>query len=187
MCIGEPLVWMTPYIYCKTFSSDIKQPFIRAGFAIPEGALFSGFHCSLIHANMLEWFHKWYQNRLFESFREQHSLSFSPPFKVFFAYFDTLRIPRIHRAAVSYFIPMLLHNGRLSAQTLIVTLKATTVDRLNNDWSSKTVSGIQHKQDSTFYQRSLNAANRPHCQFAESATNNLRIRQVGLHNCSYLQ
>jgi len=43
---------------------------------------------------------------------------------------------------------------------------------LNNDWSSKTVSGIQHKQDSTFYQRSLNLANRPRCQLAESATNN---------------
>jgi len=67
---------------------------------------------------------------------------------------------------------MLLHNGRLSAQTLIVTLRATTVDRLNNDWSSRTVSGIQHKQDSTFYQRSLNAANRPNCPLAESATNN---------------
>jgi len=22
ICIGEPLVWMTPYFYCKTFSSD---------------------------------------------------------------------------------------------------------------------------------------------------------------------
>jgi len=22
MCIGEPLVWMTPYFYCKKFSSD---------------------------------------------------------------------------------------------------------------------------------------------------------------------
>jgi len=74
---------------------------------------------------------------------------FSPTIKLFFAYFDTLRLPRIHRAAVSYFLQMLLHNGRLlSAQTLIVTRKATSVDRLNNDWSSKTVSGIQHKQDS---------------------------------------
>jgi len=61
---------------------------------------------------------------------------------------------------------------RLSAQTLIVTFKATTVDHLNNVWSSKTVSGIQHKQDSTFYQRSLNLENRPHCQLAESVTNN---------------
>jgi len=90
-----------------------------------------------------------------------------------------LRIPCIHRAAVSYFLQILLHNGRLSAQTLIVTLKATTVDRLNsdwsrlnNDWSSKMVSGIQHKQDSIFYQCSLNVANRPHCQLTESATNN---------------
>jgi len=38
MCIGEPLVWMTPYFYCKKFSSDKKQPFIRAGFAFPEGS-----------------------------------------------------------------------------------------------------------------------------------------------------
>jgi len=22
MCIGEPLVWMTPYFYCKKFPSD---------------------------------------------------------------------------------------------------------------------------------------------------------------------
>jgi len=108
----------------------------------------------------------------FVSFREQHSLRFSPPIKLFFAYFDTLQIPRIHRAAVSHFLQMLLHNGTLSAQTLIVTLKAKTVDRLNNDWSSKTVSGIQHKQDFTFYQRILNEANRPHCQLAERATNN---------------
>jgi len=77
------------------------------------------------------------------SFREKHSLSFSPRIKLFFAYFDTLRIPRIHGAAVSYFLQMLLYNGRLSAQTLVVTIKTTTVDRLNNDWSSKTVSGIQ--------------------------------------------
>jgi len=91
-----------------------------------------------------------------------------------------LRIPRIHRAAVSYFLQMLLHNGRLSAQTLIVTLKATAVDRLNNDRSSKTVSEIQHNQDSTFYQRSLNLANRPHCQVAESATNNYKLgKQLG--------
>jgi len=34
------------------------------------------------------------------------------------------------------------------------------------------VSGIQQKQDSTFYQRSLKLANRPHCQLAELATNN---------------
>ena len=40
MCIVEPLVWMTSYFYCKKFSSDKKQPFIRAGFAIPEGALY---------------------------------------------------------------------------------------------------------------------------------------------------
>jgi len=69
-------------------------------------------------------------------------LSFSPRIKLFFAYFDTLRIPRIHRAAVSYFLQMLLHNGRSSAQTL-VTIEATTVDRLKNDWSPITVSGIQ--------------------------------------------
>jgi len=25
---GEPLVWMTPYFYCKKFSSDIVQPYI---------------------------------------------------------------------------------------------------------------------------------------------------------------
>jgi len=25
-----------------------EQPFIGAGFAIPEGALFSGFHCTLL-------------------------------------------------------------------------------------------------------------------------------------------
>ena len=36
MCVGEPLVWMTPYFYCKKFSSDKKQLFIRAGFAIPR-------------------------------------------------------------------------------------------------------------------------------------------------------
>jgi len=108
----------------------------------------------------------------FCEFKEQHSLSFSPSMQLFFGCFDTLRIPRIHRAAVSFFLQMLLQIGRLSAQTLIVTLNATTVNRLNNDWSLKTVSGIQHKQDSTFYQRSLNYASRPHCQLAESATNN---------------
>jgi len=45
MCIGEPLVWMTSYFYCKKLSSDKEQPLIRAGFAIPEGALLRGFHC----------------------------------------------------------------------------------------------------------------------------------------------
>jgi len=104
--------------------------------------------------------------------REQHSLRFSPIKPIILAYFDTLRIPRIHRAAVFYFLQMLLHNGRWSVQTLIVTLKTTTVDRLNNDWSSKTVSGIQHKQDSTLHQHSLNAMNKLHCQLAESATHN---------------
>ena len=88
-----------------------------------------------------------------------------------FAYFDISRILRIQTAAVSYFLHMLLHNSRLSAQTL-VTVKATTVDRLNNDWCLNMVSGIQQKQDSTFYQRSLKLANRPHCQLAELATNN---------------
>jgi len=120
----------------------------------------------IIHADMLEWLQRWCQNRLFASFREQHSLSFSPRIKQFFAYFNTSRIPRIHRAAVSYFLQMLLHNGNLSAQTLS-TIKATTVDRLNNDWSLNKVSGTQQKQDSTFYQPSLNVANRPHCQLAE--------------------
>jgi len=37
---------MTPYFYCKKFSSE-KRAFIRAHFAIPEGALVSGFHCIL--------------------------------------------------------------------------------------------------------------------------------------------
>jgi len=54
MCIGEPLVRMTPYFYCKKFSSDKKQRFIRAGFAIPEGALLSGFHCNTCrHVGMI--------------------------------------------------------------------------------------------------------------------------------------
>jgi len=35
---------MTPYFYCKISHRIKEQPFIRAGFAIPEGAL-SGFHC----------------------------------------------------------------------------------------------------------------------------------------------
>jgi len=30
---------MTPYFYCKKFSSDKNQPFIQAGFVIREGAL----------------------------------------------------------------------------------------------------------------------------------------------------
>jgi len=60
---------------------------------------------------------------------EQHSLSFSLPIKLFFAYFDTLRIPRIHRAAVSYFLQMLPHNGRfISANTYCHTYS-------NNSWS----------------------------------------------------
>jgi len=45
---------MTPYFYCKKFSSDKKQPFIRAGFATPEGALLSGFHCDTCrHVGMI--------------------------------------------------------------------------------------------------------------------------------------
>jgi len=108
----------------------------------------------------------------FCKFQRTALTEFFTAYQIIFACFYSLRIPRIHRAEVFYFLQLLLHNGRLSAQTLIVTRKATTVDCLNNDWSSKTVSGIQHKQDSTFYQRSLNAANRPHCQLAESATNN---------------
>jgi len=51
-----------------------------------------------------------------------------------FCLFWHLTNPRIHRAAVSYFVQMFLHNGRLSAQTLVITIKTTTVDRLNNDW-----------------------------------------------------
>ena len=46
MCIGEPLVWMTPYFFAKSFHQIKEQLFIRAGFAIPEGALVSGFHCT---------------------------------------------------------------------------------------------------------------------------------------------
>jgi len=65
-----------------------------------------------IQADMLEWFQKWCQNKLFPSFREQHSLSFSRCIQQFFAYFDTSRIRRIYEAAVSYFLQMLLHNGR---------------------------------------------------------------------------
>ena len=76
---------MTPCFYCKKFSSDKKQPFIRAGFAIPEGALLRGFHCNT--CKHVGWFHKWCQNRLFVSFREQHSLSFSPPIKSFLPVF----------------------------------------------------------------------------------------------------
>ena len=54
MCDGEPLVWMTPYFYCKKLSSDKKQPFIRAGVAIPAGALLSGFHCDTCrHVRMI--------------------------------------------------------------------------------------------------------------------------------------
>jgi len=45
---------MTTYFYCKTSSSDKKQPFIRAGFALPEGALLSGFHCNTCrHVGMI--------------------------------------------------------------------------------------------------------------------------------------
>jgi len=61
---------------------------------------------------MLECFQKWCQNKLFASFREQHSLNFSRRIQQFFAYFDTSRLPRIHGAAVSYFQQMLLDNGR---------------------------------------------------------------------------
>jgi len=51
-----------------------EQPFIRAGFAVPEGALLSGFHCNTCkHFGMKWWFQKWCQNRIFVSFREQHS------------------------------------------------------------------------------------------------------------------
>jgi len=54
MCDGEPLVWMIPYFYCKMFSSDKKQPFFRAGFSIPEGALLSGFRCNTCrHVGMI--------------------------------------------------------------------------------------------------------------------------------------
>ena len=66
----------------------------------------------MIYTHMLEWFRKWCQNRLFASFREQPSLSFSLRIQQFFAYFDNTRIPCIHRAAVSYFLQMLLQNGR---------------------------------------------------------------------------
>jgi len=45
MCIGEALVWMTPYFYCKGSHRIKEQPFVRAGVAILEGALLSGFHC----------------------------------------------------------------------------------------------------------------------------------------------
>ena len=51
MCIGEPLMWMTPYIYCKKFALKKKQPFMRTGFADPHGALLSGFHC---YSNIVE-------------------------------------------------------------------------------------------------------------------------------------
>jgi len=45
---------MTSYSYCKTSSSDKKQRFIRAGFAPPEGALLSGFHCNACrHVGMI--------------------------------------------------------------------------------------------------------------------------------------
>ena len=134
----------------------------------------------IIHADMLEWFQKWYQNSFFASFREQHSPSFSPRIQQPFVYFDTSRIPRIHRASISYFLQMLLHNGRLSAQTLVVTIKATTVDRLNNDWSSNTVSGIQQKQNSTCYLFNLNLAKRPHCQLTERATSRRWVQLVSL-------
>jgi len=110
----------------------------------------------------------------FVSFKEQHSLSFSPPIKLILSILTPCEF-RVSTELQSYFLQTLLHKYRLSAQTRIVTLKATTVDRLNNDWSSKTVPGIQHKQDSTFYQRNLNLANRPHCQLAESATNNKEL------------
>ena len=137
---------------------------------LPEGALLSGFRCNTCkHVGMIP---QEVPEQALCDLQRTALTEFFTAYQIIFAYFDTLRIPRIHRAAVSYFLQMLLHNGRLSAQTLIVTFKATTVDRLNNDWSSKTVSGIQNKQDSTIYQRSLNAANRPHCQLAESATNN---------------
>jgi len=54
MCIGEPIVWMTPYFYCKKFSLDKKQPFIGAGFAIPEYVLLSAFHCNTCrHVGMI--------------------------------------------------------------------------------------------------------------------------------------
>jgi len=36
---------MTPYFHCKSSHRIKEQPLIRAGFAIPEGALLSGFHC----------------------------------------------------------------------------------------------------------------------------------------------
>jgi len=49
------------------------------------------------------------------------------------------------------------------------------LDRLNNDWSLNTISGIQQKQYSTFFQRSLKLTNRPHCQPAERATNNWKL------------
>ena len=69
-------------------------------------------------ADMLEWFQKWCHKKLFASFREQHSLSFSRRIQQFFAYFDTSRIPNINGAAASYFLQMSLHNGGLSAQHL---------------------------------------------------------------------
>jgi len=39
---------------------------------------------------MLELFQKSCQNKFFVSFREQHTLTFSPRIKLFFACFDTL-------------------------------------------------------------------------------------------------
>jgi len=127
-----------------------------------------------IHADMLECFQKWCQNKLFASFREQHSLNFSRRIQQFFAYFDTSRLPRIHGAAVSYFQQMLLDNGRfyqgkhllsqLNQQQLIVWTMIDFQVRLD--------SGIQQLQVSTFYQSRLNLANRPHCQLSELATNN---------------
>jgi len=35
---------MTPYFCCESSHRTKEQPFVRAGFAIPEGALLSGFH-----------------------------------------------------------------------------------------------------------------------------------------------
>ena len=82
---------------------------------------------------------------------------------------------------------MLLDSGRLTAQELIVTLKATTVDRLNNDMvfengfcnTTQTRFHILPGQSKRSEQTSLSVSRERDKQ--------LRIRQVGLHNCSYLQ
>jgi len=65
----------------------------------------------------------WCQNKLFASFREQYSLSFSRHIQQFFAYFDTSRILHIQGAAAFYFLQMLLHNGSLYQRKHLSQLK----------------------------------------------------------------